>query len=79
MTSSPTPKWNPIKWKCRKCEDVIWSKHPGHFIGCKCGTIAVDQTRYYTRFIGNDVNDFIQVDDNIPGRRDDNPQQGPSV
>lgn len=68
--------WNPPKYKCRKCEDIIWSKYPGEFVMCKCEAIAVDQTEYYSRYMGN-PEDFIEAD--ISGRRDDDIQQGPSV
>ncbi len=47
------PEFNPLPVKCNKCGDVIKSKYEGHFISCKCGAISVDQTLYYSRFIGN--------------------------
>jgi hypothetical protein len=54
--SDPEDKkpWNPAKFKCPKCETVIWSRYPGQFCGCKCGDCFVDQTRYYSRH-GGDV------------------------
>lgn len=47
------PPWNPCKYKCKKCEDIIWSRRPGEFRPCKCGECFVDQTRYYARFSGD--------------------------
>ena len=37
---------------CNKCKDVIFSRYDGEYVTCKCGAIAVDQTPYYTRMIG---------------------------
>jgi len=39
-------------YQCLKCEDIIKSSYSGEYVTCKCGRISVDQTRYYTRFIG---------------------------
>lgn len=38
--------------KCRKCGDVIASRYYGEYVTCKCGAISVDQTPYYSRYIG---------------------------
>lgn len=37
---------------CKCCDDVIWSKYSGEFVRCKCGSCAVDQTEYYSRWFG---------------------------
>lgn len=50
------------KTKCRRCEDIIWSRYSGEFVSCKCGAISVDQTKYYGRYLGN-PDDFIEVTD----------------
>lgn len=42
--------------ECNKCGDVIYSKYDGEFTTCKCGAISVDQTPYYTRYIGDPEN-----------------------
>ena len=42
-------KWEPTKYKCVKCEDVIFSEWPGQFVACTCGATFVDQTEHYTR------------------------------
>lgn len=47
--------------RCGKCDDVIWSKFAGQYAICKCGAIAVDQTPYYCRNIG-DPKDFKPKD-----------------
>lgn len=44
--------WNPTKYTCPTCQDVVWSRYPGEFRWCKGQHMAVDQTRHYTRFIG---------------------------
>lgn len=56
-------EFNPPKHKCKKCGDVIYSRRPGEFVSCSCGAISVDQTHYYSRYIGN-REDFESVDDN---------------
>lgn len=54
-------QWDPPKWKCAKCHDVIWSRHPGEFRFCKCESIWCDQTSHYSRYGGHPEN-FIEVD-----------------
>jgi len=49
------------KSQCAKCNDVIYSHYDGEYSACKCGAIAVDQTPYYARHIGN-PEDFKEVD-----------------
>lgn len=57
-------KWQPsIKVQCKLCDDIIWSRYEGEFRTCKCGAISVDQTPYYTRYIGNSHNMNILGDD----------------
>lgn len=60
---------NPIE--CAKCHDVIFSKYYGQFVTCKCGAISVDQTPYYSRYIGN-MSDFIfkESDDDDCSKQD---------
>ena len=53
--------FNPVPVQCRKCKDIIWSKYEGEFVTCECGTISVDQTKYYSRYIGN-IEDFVEVE-----------------
>jgi hypothetical protein len=48
--------------KCRKCGDVIESKHRHDMVWCKCGAIAVDGGRDYIKRTG-DPGDFEEVDD----------------
>ena len=54
----PEPLFEPKEVGCAKCGDKIHSRTEGEFRTCKCGAISVDQTRYYTRYIGNQE-DFI--------------------
>ena len=60
-------EFNPPKYKCKNCGDIIWSRSEGEFRTCKCYTntkdntgIAVDSTKYYTRRIGN-PNNFEEI------------------
>lgn len=53
-------EWNPDVYECPNCHDLVYSKRQGHFAVCSCYAneadnlgIAVDQTNYYTRLIGN--------------------------
>lgn len=34
--------WQPPSAKCRKCNDIITSEYPGHFVECKCGESFID-------------------------------------
>ncbi len=43
-----------MKIRCRKCRDIIQGDKKGTFIRCTCKKIAIDETKYYTRIIGND-------------------------
>lgn len=52
MKDTTKKPFNPAKMQCVKCKDIIWSKHPGEWVQCKCGKSYVDQTRYYMRVGG---------------------------
>jgi len=58
--------WNPPKWKCAKCHDIIYSRYSGEFRQCKCQAIFVDQTEHYSRHGGHPEN-FIEVGDDECG------------
>lgn len=49
------------KAKCRKCGDIIESKHVHDYVSCKCGAIAVDGGHYYLRRSYQDLNDIIEM------------------
>ena len=49
-----------MKLRCKKCNDIIEGDKRGTYISCKCGAIAVDETEYYWRIIGNQE-DFEEV------------------
>jgi len=51
-----------FKRECKKCGDTIWSKQEGEYVSCSCGAIAVDQTKYYERLIGN-AEDFFSMEE----------------
>ncbi len=52
-----------MKIKCKKCEDIIEGDKKGTYITCRCKAIAIDETLYYFRIIGNQE-DF-EVEDEI--------------
>lgn len=41
------------KIKCKKCGEIIESKHRHDFKFCKCGSVAVDGGKDYLRRLGN--------------------------
>lgn len=41
------------KIKCKKCGEIIESKHRHDFKFCKCGAVAVDGGKDYLRRLGN--------------------------
>ena len=48
------------KIQCKKCKDIIESKHVHDFKWCKCKSIAVDGGLEYLRRIGN-FEDIIEL------------------
>lgn len=57
----PYPSFTGKPVQCKLCFDVIFSKFDGQYVGCKCNAIAVDQTPYYERRIGEPEN-FLNVE-----------------
>ena len=53
------------KIKCKKCGEIIESKHRHDFKFCKCGAVAVDGGKDYLRRLGNqeDYEDLSKVED----------------
>ena len=51
-----------MKIKCTHCGDVIEGDKKGTYIMCKCKKIAIDETKWYWRIIGN-AGDFEEVKD----------------
>jgi tRNA(Ile2) C34 agmatinyltransferase TiaS len=49
------------KCQCRKCGDVIESKHRHDFVRCKCGAIFTDGGKEYIRRGAGDLNDIIDM------------------
>jgi hypothetical protein len=39
--------------QCKKCGDLIVSKHRHDFVTCKCGAISIDGGLAYIRRLGN--------------------------
>ena len=52
-----------MKIKCKKCNDIIEGDKRGTYIECKCKAIAIDETEYYWRIIGNEE-DFEEIIEN---------------
>lgn len=52
-----------MKIKCKKCNNIIEGDKKGTFISCKCGAIAIDETKWYVRVIG-EPNDIEEVKEN---------------
>lgn len=46
--------------ECLKCGDKVWSRHAHDFRWCKCGKVAIDGGRQYTKITG-DSSDYKQV------------------
>lgn len=49
------------KLKCNKCGDIIEGDKKGTYIECSCKAIAIDETEYYYRIIGN-LEDFEVIE-----------------
>jgi hypothetical protein len=49
-------KWKGSRYLAKCCDTVIQSQYSGHFVRCKCGKCAIDETPYYGRFIGDAPN-----------------------
>ena len=48
------------KCQCKKCGDIIESKHGHDFVWCKCKSIATDGGKNYIRRLGN-LEDIIDM------------------
>ncbi len=48
------------KAQCRKCGDIVESKHVHDFVYCSCRTIAVDGGLEYLRRLG-DLDNIIEL------------------
>jgi tRNA(Ile2) C34 agmatinyltransferase TiaS len=48
------------KAQCKKCDDIIESKHRHDFVWCKCGAIAVDGGKAYLRRAG-ELDNMIEL------------------
>ena len=53
-----------MKLKCKKCNTIIEGDKKGTYIMCKCKAIAIDETEYYWRIIGN-AGDFEVIEDEV--------------
>lgn len=49
------------KCQCRKCGDIIESKHRHDFVSCKCGAIFTDGGKSYIRRGATDFSDIIDM------------------
>ena len=56
-----------MRYRCKRCKDVIESKYRHDMQWCRCGAIAVDGGKDYFRGIG-DPTLFERVEDEPPLR-----------
>lgn len=54
--------FNPIKYRTRCCNDILYSRFPGEFRKCNCGHLAIDQTEFFCRKIG-DPGMFVAIEE----------------
>lgn len=59
-----------MKIRCKKCDTIIEGDKKGTYITCPCKAIAIDETPYYWRIIGN-MEDFEEVEEH-PEEGDNN-------
>ena len=45
-----------ITIKCKKCGDILQSKHRHDYVTCSCGACAIDGGEDYCRITGNKEN-----------------------
>lgn len=57
------PKIKTNKARCKKCNDIITSKHRHDFVRCKCGALAVDGGKSYLKRVGNDWEELSEMSD----------------
>lgn len=53
------------KAQCRKCNDIIESKHRHDFVWCSCGNIYVDGGKEYLRRGAADLADIIELSESV--------------
>ena len=51
-----------MKIRCKLCGDIIEGDKKGTFITCKCTAVAIDETPYYCRLIGN-FEDYEKIEE----------------
>lgn len=52
--------------KCKKCGDIVIGDGKGTYIVCSCKSIAIDETKYYCRIIGNEKDfEIVKKGDNV--------------
>lgn len=51
------------KIKCKKCSDIIESKHRHDFVRCSCDSVFVDGGHEYQRlgWPGGDIDDWVET------------------
>lgn len=56
-----------MKIKCNNCKDIIEGDKKGTYKPCKCGLVAIDETPYYCRIIGNKENweEITDIEDDL--------------
>ena len=59
--------------QCRKCGDLIVSKHRHDYVTCSCGAISVDGGTAYLKRSGS-LDDIIEMSEFEQPRKDDPPR-----
>ena len=49
-----------MKIKCKKCGDIVEGDKKGTLILCSCKSIGIDETKWYTRLLG-DPKDYEEI------------------
>ncbi len=53
--------FEPTKFKCKNCQDIIWSRYSGEFRVCKCWIETHEKVHQVTEKILNKLDAYIEV------------------
>lgn len=57
--------------KCKKCGDIIESRHRHDFVKCGCGAIFIDGGTEYIRYGGDSLSDIQLLTETRPKTREE--------
>lgn len=52
-----------MKIRCKKCGDILTGNKMGALFCCSCHSVGIDETKWYTRLLG-DKNDYEIIEEN---------------